>query len=585
MGPHRRPRGAVRPRHRRDPRPQSPAAAASPVCAVLRPEPREAPTRALPRAPAAGPPWRPSGQRVQRRRRDAGRTAWVPGPGRPHPARRRHRRAADVRTPRPPRGVLPSWATRAGSPTTRVFDVLLDAVAGMPEARLTVAGDGPAAGALRRRATRPDLAGRVTFLGRLDDHELAAFYGGLDVSRGAFPDDADVGRAVRTGRGRGHGRRRPGRGERQWRTARRRRRGGAAGPARERRDPASGPGGRPRRPRARRAATRPGTASGGRLRLGSGGRPAPRDVPACDAYRDADRTAAARPSSWWRTAPRSCCGGRSNRFLRPLVVATARCSSWTTPPPRRCATSVARPGPSTSTPGATEASASGSTSPSRTSTTRTTCCSSTRTRWSAVTTSPASPPRSTPTRTWPVSRRLRPTKRGAPSAWPGPSPRRGAPGSRPVGLGRLGARHQAYVIGTVLLLRAAALRQVGGFDERFFLYAEETDWARRAARLGWRHAVVPTVTAVHVGAGTSPDATRRETHFHASQELYLRKHHGSWGWHVARSAQIAGSALRAVVLPPARRSAARLRLGLYLRGPARAETSLRPSAAAVGSAS
>ena len=168
-------------------------------------------------------------------------------------------------------------------------------------------------------------------------------------------------------------------------------------------------------------------------------------------------------------------------------------------------------------------------------------------------------------------------------AWPFPTP--SGAWLEAVGLGRLGARHQAYAIGTVLLLRAAALRQVGGFDERFFLYAEETDWARRAARLGWRHAVVPTVTAVHVGAGTSPDATRRETHFHASQELYLRKHHGSGGWHVARSAQIAGSALRAVVLPPARRSAARLRLGLYLRGPARAETSLRPSVEVVGSAS
>ena len=112
-----------------------------------------------------------------------------------------------------------------------------------------------------------------------------------------------------------------------------------------------------------------------------------------------------------------------------------------------------------------------------------------------------------PTRAWPVWRRLRSTSRVEPLrvAWPFPTP----PGAwlEAVGLGRLRDRHQAYAVGTVLLLRAAALRQVGGFDERFFLYAEETDWARRAASLGWRHGVVPTVTALHVGAATSTDAT------------------------------------------------------------------------------
>ncbi len=92
----------------------------------------------------------------------------------------------------------------------------------------------------------------------------------------------------------------------------------------------------------------------------------------------------------------------------------------------------------------------------------------------------------------------------------------------------------------MLLLRAEALDQVGGFDERFFLYAEETDWAYRAHLLGWRHAAVPDVHAVHVGAATSTDDRRREAHFHASQERYFRKHFGAAGWQAARAAVVGG---------------------------------------------
>ncbi|MEW1954966.1 glycosyltransferase [Terrabacter sp. NPDC080008] len=152
--------------------------------------------------------------------------------------------------------------------------------------------------------------------------------------------------------------------------------------------------------------------------------------------------------------------------------------------------------------------------------------------------------------------------------WPFPSP--WGTWVEAVGLGRL--RRDRYVIGSVLLLRREAIEHVGPFDdERFFLYAEETDWARRATLLGWRHALVPEAHAVHVGAATSDDPTRREGHFHAAQETYLRKHHGDLGWQLARAGQVVGSAARGLVLPGGRAAAARARARLYLRGPARAE--------------
>ncbi len=154
------------------------------------------------------------------------------------------------------------------------------------------------------------------------------------------------------------------------------------------------------------------------------------------------------------------------------------------------------------------------------------------------------------------------------SSWPFPTPMRAC--IEAVGAARLLGAGAQYVIGTVLLLRAEALAQVGGFDEDFFLYAEETDWARRAHRLGWRHVAVPSVTATHVGAGTSTDPSRREINFHAGQERYYRKHHGVLGWQVARAAQLVGSSAR-MLLGGERAEGARQRRSLYLRGPMRVE--------------
>lgn len=148
-----------------------------------------------------------------------------------------------------------------------------------------------------------------------------------------------------------------------------------------------------------------------------------------------------------------------------------------------------------------------------------------------------------------------------------------------IGLSRL-RRGPTFVIGAVLLLRAEALAQVGGFDERFFLYAEETDWAYRAHLTGWRHVEVTGIRAVHEGAGTSTDEVHREALFHASQERYFRKHFGAVGWQFARAAAWTGSALRGLLLKDDRAAMARRRAQLYWRGPIAVETAQRSGTAA-----
>lgn len=169
---------------------------------------------------------------------------------------------------------------------------------------------------------------------------------------------------------------------------------------------------------------------------------------------------------------------------------------------------------------------------------------------------------------------------GVPSRvrWGYPSPAAAWVEAAGLGALRRAREDRSFVIGSVLLLRRDALADVGGFDERFFLYAEETDWAYRANLRGWRHAVVPEVVAAHLGAATSSDPTRRDTHFYAAQEKFLRKHHGAAGWQVARLASILGAGARMLVLPSGeRRESARRRVRAYLRGPVREEARL-PSA-------
>ena len=126
--------------------------------------------------------------------------------------------------------------------------------------------------------------------------------------------------------------------------------------------------------------------------------------------------------------------------------------------------------------------------------------------------------------TSPLIRALRASLRGSSTAtaeqqrvtWPFPSPFR--MWMEAVGLGRVRAPRGRSSSERCCSYGGRRSSEVGELDERFFLYAEETDWQRRAARLGWRAALVPDVVAVHDGAGSSGDPSRREVLFHAAQE-------------------------------------------------------------------
>lgn len=84
-------------------------------------------------------------------------------------------------------------------------------------------------------------------------------------------------------------------------------------------------------------------------------------------------------------------------------------------------------------------------------------------------------------------------------------------------------RTVGWVSGAAFLVRGEALRQAGGFDERFFLYAEEKDLQKRMTSLGWRVLYRPEAVVVHAhGDSYRPDLLAIALR---SKLAYFAKHH------------------------------------------------------------
>lgn len=94
-----------------------------------------------------------------------------------------------------------------------------------------------------------------------------------------------------------------------------------------------------------------------------------------------------------------------------------------------------------------------------------------------------------------------------------------------------------WATGAALLLRRGMLDDIGGMDESFFLYSEETELCLRAKACGYRVIVEPEATVTHVGGGLSAQprlwalrAVNRVRRYRASKGR-LR----GWGFRAAQS--------------------------------------------------
>lgn len=75
--------------------------------------------------------------------------------------------------------------------------------------------------------------------------------------------------------------------------------------------------------------------------------------------------------------------------------------------------------------------------------------------------------------------------------------------------------------GAGVLLRPRYVEDVGLFDERFFMYYEDTDMAWRGQARGWRYRYVPTAVVRHLHAATSVEGSPLFQHFTERNRLLM----------------------------------------------------------------
>jgi GT2 family glycosyltransferase len=149
--------------------------------------------------------------------------------------------------------------------------------------------------------------------------------------------------------------------------------------------------------------------------------------------------------------------------------------------------------------------------------------------------------------------RLQPSVRGFPTPWRLATEylflRKLAPGSRALnafyagGFDYAHVREAEFVMGAVMLVRRAAIDEVGLLDEDFFLFSEETDWCYRFRQAGWQVLFTPDAEFAHVYGAVHGGRMFQENV--RGNLRFIAKHHGLRAATRARWVLLVGCLLRA----------------------------------------
>lgn len=83
-------------------------------------------------------------------------------------------------------------------------------------------------------------------------------------------------------------------------------------------------------------------------------------------------------------------------------------------------------------------------------------------------------------------------------------------------------RAVGWLSGACLLLRRSAFEEIGGFDERYFMYMEDVDLGDRLHGAGWQNVYVPSAEVLHdKGHAAGRDPARNLAAHHRSTYTFL----------------------------------------------------------------
>ncbi|HEY9750664.1 MAG TPA: glycosyltransferase family 2 protein [Allocoleopsis sp.] len=82
------------------------------------------------------------------------------------------------------------------------------------------------------------------------------------------------------------------------------------------------------------------------------------------------------------------------------------------------------------------------------------------------------------------------------------------------------------IIGAAIFIRKKLFDSLGGFDENFFMYFEESDLCQRSRNQGWKILYTPKTALIHLhGQSVSQRADAMAIEYRKSQLYYYQKHH------------------------------------------------------------
>jgi hypothetical protein len=132
-----------------------------------------------------------------------------------------------------------------------------------------------------------------------------------------------------------------------------------------------------------------------------------------------------------------------------------------------------------------------------------------------------------------------------------------------------------WLLGAAILTRPEVIARTGGFDERYFLYAEEVDWCQRMHEAGWIGCYEPAAVVTHV-RGASTSHLDHTAAFNGHDPRHLVESHrrlalhtlGPLGLVVSQASHLAGvslALLRNLPLVPGRDVAKARKAALWIR--------------------